>query len=53
MLCDGALILEENGIKVRLVPKHGEEAKALVLDGCVCNDNNPRCDGMFLFKGTN
>ncbi len=49
-LCDGALIFEENGIKTRLIPKHGEEAKALVIDGCICNDKK-RCDGMFLLKG--
>lgn len=50
VLCDGNLIFEENGIK-GLLPKQGEEAKALVIDGCVCKDNNPRCDGMFLLKG--
>lgn len=50
-LCDGALIFSEQGKKVRLAVKSGEEAKALVLDGCVFMDNKLKCDGLFLYRG--
>jgi hypothetical protein len=50
-LCDGELALEENGRKVRLIPKRGEEAKVVVMDGCACHQGvGPRCDGLFLLK---
>lgn len=52
-LCDGPLTFEEKGKKVKLTPKRGEEACAMVIDGCVCNDNEPRCDGLFLFRNNN
>lgn len=44
-------MLEEEGKKVRLTLRTGEEAKALVLDGCVFTDNATKCDAMYLFKG--
>lgn len=49
-LCDGPLTFQEKGKKVKLTPKIGEEARAIVLDGCVCDDDKPRCDGLFLFR---
>lgn len=49
-LCRGDLSLEEKGKKVKLSIKRGEEAKALVIDGCICTDNNLKCDGLFLFR---
>jgi hypothetical protein len=52
-ICYEALTFEENGKKVKLTPKQGEQAWAIVLDGCVCNDGNPRCDGLFLFRHRN
>lgn len=52
-VCQSDLMLEEEGKKVRLTPRAGEEAKALVLDGCVFTDNDTKCDAMYLFKGGN
>lgn len=49
-LCQGNLSFEEKGKKVRLSIKRGEEAKALVIDGCICNDNDSKCDGLFLYR---
>lgn len=52
-LCNGVLEFEEKGKKIKLVPRNGEEAKAVVIDGCVCNDNNKKCDGIFLLRSNN
>lgn len=52
-LCDGELSFEEKGKKVKLTPKPGELAKALVVDGCICTDKQPRCDGLFIVKQKN
>jgi hypothetical protein len=41
--------LAEQGKKVTLGIRSGEQAKALVIDGCVLNDGKPKCDGLFLF----
>jgi hypothetical protein len=30
--------------------RSGEEGGALVLDGCVFDDDDPKCDGLFLWK---
>jgi hypothetical protein len=49
-LCDGVYTFEEKGKKVTLEPKAGEEALAVVIDGCVCADNDTKCDGMFLYR---
>lgn len=48
-LCAGALTFAEQGKKVTLSIRSGETAKALVIDGCVLNDDKPKCDGLFLF----
>lgn len=52
-LCDGKLTFEEKGKKITLELKAGEEAIAVVIDGCVCEDNISKCDGMFLYKRNN
>ena len=52
-LCDGELIFEEKGKKVQLRPRRDEKAKAVVIDGCVCTDNQTKCDGLFLLRGGN
>lgn len=49
-VCQAALRLEEKGKKVTLSPRPGEEAKALVLDGCVFTDNQLKCDALYLFR---
>jgi len=48
-LCDGALTLSEQGKKIRLSTRSGEDAIALVIDGCVIKDGKLKCDGLFLF----
>src|SRR5690554_5125281 len=50
-VCQSELSLEEQGKKVTLSPRRGEEAKAIVLDGCVFTDNDTKCDALYLFKG--
>lgn len=52
-VCQSALSLEEQGKKVTLSTRTNEEAKALVLDGCVFTDNNTKCDALYLFKSQN
>ncbi len=49
-MCAGALTIQEKGKSVKLTPKYGEEAIALVLDGCVIKNNRSTCDGLFLLK---
>ena len=52
-LCSGILSFEEKGKKVKLSIRPGEEAKALVIDQCVCTDTRMKCDGMFLYRRRN
>ena len=52
-LCQSELSLEEQGKKVCVIPRQDEEAKVLVLDGCVFSDNQIKCDALFLFRGHN
>lgn len=52
-MCDGQHTFVEKGKKVTLKPKAGEEAIAVVIDGCVCADNDTKCVGMFLYKRSN
>lgn len=49
-LCDGVLAFQEKGKKIKLTLRRGEEAVALVLDGCVFRDSEVKCDGLFLWK---
>ncbi|MEB2786978.1 hypothetical protein [Algoriphagus persicinus] len=51
--CEGILVLQEKGKKVTLRPKQKEQAKLVVLDGCVFKDNLPKCDGIFFYKKGN
>lgn len=53
LVCQSALSLEEQGKKVTLSLRANEEAKALVLDGCVFTDNHTKCDALYLFKASN
>lgn len=52
-LCDSNLSFEENGKKVKITLRPGEEAKALAVDQCLCTDNRQKCDGMFLYRRGN
>jgi hypothetical protein len=49
-LCDGELAFEEKGKKIRLSLRSEEEGVAIVLDGCVFDDDETKCDGLFLWK---
>ena len=48
-LCTSEWCFSEQGKQVRLVPQSDETVMAVVLDGCVFNDDEPKCDGLFLF----
>ena len=50
-VCQSELSLEEKGKKVTVSLRSGEEAKAIVLDGCVFTDNDTKCDALYLFRG--
>ena len=50
VLCSSKLSFQENGKKVSLSLRAGEEAKAVVIDQCVCADNDTKCDGLFLCR---
>lgn len=49
-LCQGDLQIAEQGKTVRLTLRRNEEAKVLVLDGCVFTDADKKCDAVYLFK---
>ena len=49
-LCEDRLTFSENGKKVRLSLRSCEDAKAIVLDGCVFEDEELKCDGLFLYR---
>lgn len=49
VLCEGVNGFSEQGKKVRFSTKSGEQVDALVIDGCVLSDNQPKCDGLFVF----
>jgi hypothetical protein len=50
LLCGGELLLEENGIKAKWVPRASERVQLVVLDGCLVRAPK-RCDGVFLAEG--
>lgn len=52
-LCADQLTFREEGKQVRLVPRRDEQAVAVVLDGCVFQDAQLKCDGLFLWCGRN
>lgn len=52
-MCSSDLAFEEKGKKVRLSLRAGEEAKAVVIDQCVCKDEDTKCDGLFIYRRTN
>jgi len=47
--CQGEYTISEQGKSIRLIPRSGEHALAIVLDGCVMKDNDPKCDALFLY----
>ncbi len=51
--CADRLVLQEKGKKVTIHPRPRESAKLLILDGCVLNDNLPKCDGIFFYAKGN
>lgn len=52
-VCRNDYTLSESGKSVSLVPRQGEQVTAYALDGCVFNDNQPKCDGLFIFQKAN
>lgn len=51
-LCKTDLMLEEQGKKVNLTLRAHEDARALVLDGCVFTDNDTKCDALYMYQGS-
>lgn len=49
-LCCGKLCFLDQGICVKLIPKSGEQAIGLALDGCIFADNLKKCDGLFVLS---
>lgn len=49
-LCCGKLCFLDQGIYVKLIPRKGEKAIGLALDGCIFADNLKKCDGLFVLK---
>ena len=49
LCCDGLCFLDQ-GIRVTIKPKGGEKAVALALDGCIFNDNQTKCDGLYILS---
>jgi hypothetical protein len=48
--CADQLVLQEKGKKVTLKPKIREQAKLLIFDKCLINDNQLRCDAIFFLE---
>lgn len=48
-LCDGVNGFRGQGKVVRFSIRPGENVDALVIDCCVLADNQPKCDGLFVF----
>jgi len=52
-LCCDRLCFEEKGKHVKLIPRKAESAIALALDQCVFQDNDLKCDGLFILSQAN
>lgn len=49
-LCAGRYVFMEEGKATRFTPRRQEEVEAVVLDDCVFQDKELRCDGLFLWR---
>lgn len=49
--CVDHYTVREKGKTVKLIPRTGEQAAVVVLDGCVIQDNDTKCDALFLHQG--
>lgn len=50
-LCNGRYRLNENGVKVQMLPKKGEQVQLIILDGCLCTNEGRKCDALFVYQG--
>ena len=48
--CKDQYTISEQGKSVKLVPKLREQVIAIILDGCLLQDNDTKCDALFLYK---
>lgn len=51
-MCVNEHTIREKGKSVKLTPAIGEQAMAIIMDGCMIQDNEPKCDALFLYQGT-
>lgn len=52
--CLNQYTISEQGKSVKLVPKTSEKVMAIIIDKCIIDDNNTKCDALFLYhKKTN
>lgn len=49
-VCKDQYTLSEEGKSITLKPRIGEDVMTIVLDKCIIDDNNTKCDGLFLYK---
>lgn len=51
--CINEYTIMEQGKSVTLEPKNGEQVTAIIIDGCLITDNDPKCDALFLYDKGN
>ena len=51
--CVDAYTVREGGKSVKLIPYKKESAMTIILDGCVMQDNETKCDALFLYAKEN
>ncbi len=51
-MCVNEYTIREKGKSVKLAPAIGEQAMAIIIDGCMIKDNDPKCDALFLYQST-
>jgi len=52
--CMNQYQIMEKGKSVKLVPKNNSEKSiVIILDKCIINDNNTKCDALFLYNSIN
>ena len=51
--CVNAYTVRESGKSVKLIPSKRESVMTIILDGCVMQDNETKCDALFLYAKDN
>jgi hypothetical protein len=48
--CINRYTIREKGKSVKLVPRTGEQVITIILDNCLIDDNDTKCDALFLYQ---